>query len=124
SHVYNIPGTFTTTLKITDSFGCTDSISNENDIIITDPNAGFTTDDTNTCIGKPVTITNTSTGTGLTNTWYFSDGKISDDETATVTFDTDGTYDVKLVITDVNGCKDSTEIKDYIETSTAKALFT
>ena len=39
--------------------------------------------------------------------WYFGDGGIANTQNTSHTYSTTGTYPVKLVITDVNGCKDS-----------------
>ncbi len=47
--------------------------------------------------------------TAAVNTWYwdFGDGNSSADQNTFHTYNNSGTYDVKLVVTDINGCKDS-----------------
>ncbi len=56
------------------------------------------------------------TGSGFTNTfpiaasgwqWYFGDGGSSTVQNPTHNYNAVGNYDVKLIVTDVNGCKDS-----------------
>jgi len=56
-------------------------------------------------------------GLGYTNTnpvqswyWNFGDGKIASTQDASHTYTIQGTFIVKLIITDMNGCKDSTTI--------------
>jgi gliding motility-associated-like protein len=53
-------------------------------------------------------------GLGYTNTsaisswkWYFGDGGTDVQQNTSHTYSTSGTYTIKLVITDINGCKDS-----------------
>jgi gliding motility-associated-like protein len=54
-------------------------------------------------------------GLGFTNTvaiaqwqWFFGDGGTANTQNAVHTYTNAGTYTVKLVVTDINGCKDST----------------
>ncbi len=64
------------------------------------------------------TITNCSQfnfqGLGYTNSnpianwqWYFGDGNTANTQNTSHTYSTTGTFTVKLVVTDINGCKDS-----------------
>jgi len=53
-------------------------------------------------------------GDGYTNTypiiswqWYFGDGTTANTQNAVHTYTSSGTYNVKLIATDINGCKDS-----------------
>jgi gliding motility-associated-like protein len=53
-------------------------------------------------------------GFGYTNThpvatwqWYFGDGGTANTQNTSHTYSTSGTFNVKLVVTDINGCKDS-----------------
>ncbi len=39
--------------------------------------------------------------------WYFDDGNTANTQNAVHTYNTSGTYNIKLVGTDINGCKDS-----------------
>ena len=53
-------------------------------------------------------------GLGYTNTnpildwqWYFGDGNTANTQNTSHTYSANGTYTVKLIVTDINGCKDS-----------------
>lgn len=55
-------------------------------------------------------------GFGFTNTnpvaswqWFFGDGNTANTQNANHTYSTPGAYTVKLIVTDINGCKDSIE---------------
>jgi len=65
----------------------------------TPPVAGFTSSTTNICVGSTVQFTDTSTNVGST-TWYFDGGTpdtVVSQSTATITYNTAGTYDVTLI---------------------------
>jgi gliding motility-associated-like protein len=124
SHTYNTAGSFTASLKVTDTYGCTDSSAFAAQIFVTDPKALLTTPDTLTCAGANVTFTNTSTGAGLTYNWTFGDGTTSTATNPVKTYAADGDYTVRLLVTDVNGCTDSLRLNNYIKVRTSLASFT
>jgi gliding motility-associated-like protein len=123
SHVYNTAGSYTTSLKVTDTYGCTDSSAFATQIFVTDPKAIFSTPDTLTCAGTNVTFSNISTGVGLTYNWSFGDGSFSTVASPVKTYAADGNYTVTLTVTDVNGCVDSMRLVDYIKVRTSRASF-
>jgi gliding motility-associated-like protein len=68
-------------------------------------------------------------GFGYTNTnpvstwqWYFGDGNTANTQNTSHTYATAGTYTVKLIVTDINGCKDS--LMKNVTTSVVKIDFT
>jgi hypothetical protein len=63
------------------------------------------------CLGYSTTFTDQSVATGGIATWYwdFKDGTFSADQSPVHTYSASGTYNVKLVITDNGGIKDSLE---------------
>ncbi|UAY51015.1 PKD domain-containing protein [Ferruginibacter albus] len=124
NHIYNTTGSFPVNLKIKDSNGCTDSISSATPIIVTMPKAAFTSKDTLSCIGNIITLTNTSTGVTPTYAWTFGDGNSATQPAPTLSYAADGNYSVKLIVTDVNGCKDSLSRSNFIKIKTSKAAFT
>lgn len=122
THTY-APGKYTLKLTATDNIGCKDSISV--DIESRKPTAAFVTDvDTFSCIGKQNIFYNHSTGEKLTFFWDFGDGNYSTDENPKHAYSTLGSYNVKLVVTDVTGCKDSVVKTAYIRITRPTAAFT
>ena len=107
--------TVTTTYTVTgtDGNGCqnTDAITvTVNNC--TQPTASFTTSYNSICIGNSITFTDNSTGMGITNwNWTFNGGTPSTANTQgshTIAFDTAGTFNINLQITDINGVDDTT----------------
>lgn len=123
-HTYNITGTYSVKLIITDAAGCLDSITISNLINATDPVPDFTTADVLTCPGGVVTFTNTSTPAGFTSQWYFGDGGTSNLTSPTYSYAATGIYDVKLRIVDAFGCADSITKVAYIRVDEPTASFT
>jgi gliding motility-associated-like protein len=121
SHNYSITGTYTVRLSVTDTYGCKDSITKAAFVSITKPIAKFTPSDTVLCPALPITFINQSSGVTPTYLWDFGDGTTSNQFSPSHTYPQAGTYFVRMVMIDKNGCKDSasTTIKVY----TAKADF-
>jgi gliding motility-associated-like protein len=115
SNIYNAVGSYDVQLKVTDANGCIDSLTKNNYINPTKPTVAFFTNDTSTCVGSINTFTNLSGGTGLSVLWDFGDGNTSTTYTPTHAYAAAGFYTVKLVVTDINGCKDSIIKSNYIE---------
>ena len=104
---YSVVGNYTIKLVVTNGNGCKDSLS-KSIVINASPIAAFTSNSSTQCLsGNSFTFTNTSTGTGLTYNWNFGDGITSTLQNPSKTYATSGTYTVKLIITNTNGCKDS-----------------
>lgn len=105
-HTYATAGSYQVTLIVMNAAGCMDSVT-KTVVVNARPVADFTAE--NVCQDSAVTFTNNTTiasGT-LTYAWDFGDGNSSTDENPAHTFATAGTYNVKLVATSNNGCKDS-----------------
>ena len=122
-HTYSSPGAYTVSLRIFDSNGCLDSSQFATAVIISKPVANFNSPDTLICPNKPVTFTNLSTGPSLSYTWNFGDGTTSTAINPTHSYFADGTYSVKLRITDLYGCTDSILKSNYIKIVTPHANF-
>lgn len=122
-HVYNTRGNYDVFLKITDQYGCTDSIMKINAIIVSKPFAGFHSPDTVTCTDKPISFINESTGTGLTYTWHFGDGSTGSQLNPVHTYTNTGIYTVQLDVRDQYGCYDTLIRTDYINISLPVAGF-
>ena len=81
------------------------------------PTADFSADDTTPCTGSPVNFTDESTGSPASWSWTFDGGDpatSSDQNPAGIVYDTPGTFNVTLVVTNGAG-DDSLTVEDYIE---------
>ncbi|MBL0355487.1 MAG: PKD domain-containing protein [Chitinophagaceae bacterium] len=123
-HFYSTPGAYIVKLKVTDSKGCADSVKLNTALVISKPKANFTSVDTFSCPGKPVRFVNQSTGPSLTYRWYFGDNTNSNSQNPSHIYGSDGTYSVKLVVTDLYGCSDSVLKTTYISIKSPLSMFT
>jgi gliding motility-associated-like protein len=121
SHDYAVPGDYNVSLRVKDSYGCTDSIRRNNFVSVTKPVAKFTASDSIICPTAPVTFVNKSEGVGASYRWDFGDGSTSTEVSPSHSFTKNGVFIVKMLMTDKNGCQDSasTTVKIF----SAKALF-
>ncbi len=122
-HIYDTIGNFYARLTVTDSYGCPNSFLTTTPVFVTKPKAGFTSNDILTCIGKNVNFTNTSVGIGLSYLWVFGDGTTSTQQNPVKIYTADSDYTIKLFVTDINGCVDSSVQTKYIKIHTVKASF-
>lgn len=123
-HSYADTGTYNVRLLVKDSYGCVDSITKPAAIIISKPRAAFATVDTNSCPGKPIVFSNTSTGAKLQYRWNFGDGQTSTLATPVHMYAATGIYTVKLSVIDQYGCTDSITRLNYVYISIPAAGFT
>ena len=107
THTYNTAGSFDVSLTVTDLDGCSRTLTFNNYILVTDPTADFSINDTLTCSGVALNFNNNSNGTGLSYLWDFGDGNTSTANNPSHTYALNGTYDVTLSVVDVNGCTDT-----------------
>jgi gliding motility-associated-like protein len=109
---------------------CRDSIVKNNYVIISQPVAGFNAGPIIGCKPMLVTFNDTSsftTGTQVASRWWsFGEGGIltNNNKTSQHLYDTAGKFDVKLVVTDWNGCKDSVTKSQHIDVRHPSANFT
>ena len=122
NHTYSTTGNYSVLLKVTDSKGCTDNISNPNAIIISEPKAIFS-GDTLSCTSQPVSFYNSSTGPGLIYAWDFGDGATSNKQNPVHLYNTEGSYSVSLNITDKYGCASAVSKTNYIRIANPVADF-
>lgn len=125
-HRYTAAGKYTVSLRVRNSYGCTQTFTRSQHIQLTNGvKADFGFIVPNSC--KPPTavrFTNKSTGTGTLNyVWDFGDGVTSTDINPTHTYTTAGTYSVKLLVRNNTGCADSTVKVNAINIGTVKAGF-
>ena len=126
THTYNSIGNFNVSLLVTNSFGCQNSLTRNAFIVTTSkPTANFSSPITSSC-GTPFTVNfqNSTTGSGaLTFLWSFGDGTTSTDLNPTKTYNTAGTYTVKLIATNETGCKDTIIKANYIRVGSVRSDF-
>lgn len=110
SHVYTGIGNYNVTLRVKNSFGCIKTLVKPQYIqIASGVHADFTNNVPNSC-NPPVTINfqNTSTGVGvLSYQWFFGDGATSALSNPSHTYTVNGSYTVKLIVTNTSGCTDT-----------------
>ncbi|MFI5195469.1 MAG: PKD domain-containing protein [Chitinophagales bacterium] len=127
THTFPGPGYYNITLSVTNSQGCVSSLTKVAYIHVFTPSVpGFTASPTYVCKSPgTVVFTNTSSGTGpYSCTWSFGDGTTGTGTSPSHTYTASGTYTVKLVETDGDGCTDSLTIPAYIVVGSITAAFT
>jgi len=113
SKTYTVPGAYT--VKMVGTFaGCTDSVSKTVNVY-DKPVASFSSSKNGSCKAPlPVTFTNTSPD-AVSSAWTFGDGGTgASHPVATHTYNTTGSNDVTLAITDSKGCKNTVTIPSLV----------
>ena len=123
THAYSKPGSYTVTLTVTDSRGCVDSIKVPNAILVSKPIANFVGDSLS-CTTSSLNFLNASTGVGLSYSWNFGDGIISNLQNPTHLFTTEGVFSVSLAVKDIYGCTDSVSKINFVTIANPRASFT
>src|SRR6201993_709947 len=107
THAYAGVGTFTNTLIVYSTNGCSDT-TKQNITILPKPNAQFIFNQA--CATNTVSFSNYSAvanGTITASRWSFGDGGTSSLLNPTHVYAVGGNYNVQLTVTDNNTCKDS-----------------
>ncbi|RYE19052.1 MAG: PKD domain-containing protein, partial [Sphingobacteriales bacterium] len=124
AHTYASAGQYSVMLMVEDAAGCKDSVLKTNLLVISSPQAAFSTADTAACPGSAVQFTNNSTGPGLTYFWDFGDGHTSTAANPSHIYQQNGQYSVRLEIQDQYGCRSQMAKANYISVVTPVASFT
>jgi gliding motility-associated-like protein len=105
-YTYTLPGTYTTSLKVYNMFGCS-NVSTQTAIVLEQPIADFNFDVL--CAGDIVTFTDVTSGTNLTSwTWTFGDATGTNMlQNPIHMYDAGGNYPVELIVENSFGCKDT-----------------
>lgn len=123
-HIYTAAGTYDVTEIVTDNIGCKDTINRPSYISVFQPHASFNANKLNPCLYDTVTFTNTSTGGVVGSVWDFGDGATSTLTNPTHAYTVNGSYTVRLTVTDSHGCTDVANYPAYIVASNPVANFT
>ncbi len=106
SHAYASNGTYSVSLTVTNSFGCTNTIT-QNVIVNAVPVAAFNS--TTACLGQNTNFTDITSGTPIGWTWDFGDGSpLNNTQNPTYLYATAGTFNVTLIAFGGSGCSDTT----------------
>ncbi len=121
THVFSTDSTFTVTLIIHNTMGCTDTV--EHEIVITPlPDVDFTIESDTICLGSLAQFTGISNSEIATWYWQFGDGGTSIEQNPGYGYQQAGTYTVTLTVTDVSGCENSTSQEVHVNYA-PEALF-
>ncbi len=102
-HIFEEPGIYTITLIGLSAFNqCPNTYENVIEVLDA-PTAGFEISEQQGCVPLSVTLNNNSLG-GAYFEWDFGDGNSSILEHPNHTYYVPGTYPIRLVVTDINGC--------------------
>lgn len=105
SHTYNVSGSYSVSLIVTNVTGCTDTMVKAHLITVGSTMANFESPSP-ICVGNPAIFKNTSNPIPAGARWDFGDGTFSDSVAPVKAFDTAGDYIVKMV-TNNGACSDS-----------------
>ncbi|HEY0110343.1 MAG TPA: PKD domain-containing protein, partial [Fibrella sp.] len=122
THTFPAYQLYYVSLSVTDTItGCVSTTTHQ--VFLVDLDAQFTANDTSICRKEIVSFT-AQTNPFYTNySWDFGDGGIGSGAVATHQYDTAGTYTVRLIVTDVLGCKDTLIRTAYIHVSGPTTVF-
>ncbi len=115
THTYNAAGTYTVALTVSNTAG-SDTATKTDYITVTSPPppvAAFSGSPTSGTYPLDVVFTDESTGSPTSWSWTFGDGGTSTAQNPTHTYNTAGTYDVSLSVSNDNG-SDSLTKTGYI----------
>ena len=126
SHLYKFRGTYSVILTVEDTNGCKGSFERKDIVVVNKPIARFGATNRSDC-KAPLTTSFTGISSGkapLTYNWTFGDGGTSTAKSPNHTYTSAGSFDVRLIVTDGNGCKDTLEVLKYVTIGQTKADFT
>lgn len=105
SYIYAAPGTYTVTLTVWNTVGCSHTIT-QAVTVRPKPTAAFIAD--TVCWTYPTTFTDQSVG-AVSWLWDFGDSFSSTLQNPQHTYANPGTYTVTLIVTNAQGCKDTVQ---------------
>lgn len=114
-HQYMSEGVYDICLTVTDTSGCNNTFCITSLVHVVNPQAEFAADSLQASC--PILVTNfaDSSFNAIGWSWDFGDGiGTSTIQNPSYTYVTSGSFDVRLVVTDINGCKDTLTKPSYI----------
>lgn len=118
------PGTYDVVLRVADDLGCTGELILEDYLTVKKPEADFSASVTTTCSKNTIQFINPVQLPGYQFEWNFGDGSPMSTEAAPKhQYSAEGTYSVRLVVRDTEGCTDTLSRLNYIRITNPKADF-
>ncbi len=115
THLFPGSGSYTVELTVTDANGCSDSDIRFNYVDIGRPTAAFAADSTSaTCPPLTVNFTDQSSADVVAWRWEFGDGSTSHLSNPAKIYTVPGDYDVRLIVTNNVGCRDTLARADLV----------
>jgi len=115
SKTYSIPGTYSVKLKITNSFGCADSLIRQNYITVLTPVNPVISATVTTGCAPVVSNLSCNVPNASSYSWNFGNGQTSTSAFQSVNYSQAGTYSPQLTITMANGCSYSSSANPTIQ---------
>jgi len=123
SYTYTLQGSYTVSLTITTSTGCTETLTLTNAVKVgTSPTVDFTASTNTACVDEPIQFTDLSIPADNW-LWDFGNGATSTQKDPIYAYPSPGTYTVKLIARN-SGCPDSLTKTDYITVRPPQSFFT
>ena len=126
SHTYIVPQIATVNLTISNSYGCTKTVSQQNLVeILPAINSNFSANKNVLCrVADAVQFANTSAGPGtLSYLWDFGDGTTSTQFNPSHNFNLKGIYTVQLTVNSSQGCSATNVQTGYINVASFNSSF-
>lgn len=118
SAIYIKPGTYTVKLVVRDGTGLVDSIERLHYVtVFKGPSASASTSKRTACVGETIFFKDLSTkgdGDIVSWKWDFGDGTISNNQNPSHIYKSGGTYTIRLITTDKNGCESTATLTSHI----------
>jgi gliding motility-associated-like protein len=125
SHIYNAPGTYTVTLIVTNTSGCTDTLVKVNYVVVSGPNGTFTFTPNEGCAPLDVCF-KAIASLGYTYIWNYGNttsGPLPGVDSICYYYTVPGIYHPSLILQDSLGCTYAINSPDSVFVDTAEANF-
>ncbi len=118
THIYSTPGTYTVTLKVTSSLGCTNTKTRTSYVQVIGPTVDFGINSTSGSVPLTVSFKDLSTSGSpiISWSWDFGDGATSTAQNPTHIYNTAGMYNVSLTVEDLDGCPRTLTKNNFVNT--------